>query len=250
MKKFLLIALGCVAISSSAVKAQSFTMDHDTAYVDYVLGSGNVNVDNLVTNNTSSPIKLSWKATVNNFPSDWWGGQSQPNPNNANNSIGVCDNQNCYSGLNALNPSTVWTSNDYAAGGKGGEFHAVISLGTSATTGTYYMTVNLQNGSTSKNVVFAIHAVSPTAVSNVNKSSNDVQLYPNPAHNSVNVVFDPNAGVKYISVYNLIGKPVSTFRVNGGSAQLDISDIPAGVYFVRLMDAQSHVLDTRKFTRQ
>lgn len=249
MKKFLLIALGCAALSNG-VKAQSFTTQKDTASIDYVLGSGSTDLDNLIANTAGAPIKITWKAISNNLPSDWWGGSNQPNSANQNNAIGVCDNKNCYSGATALNPSTTWISNDYAAGVTNGMFHLTLDLGTSSTTGTYYITVNLMNGSTSKNVTFAIRALNPTAVSNVNKSSNDVQLYPNPAHNSVNVVFDPNAGVKFISVYNLIGKPVSTFRVTGGSAQLDISDIPAGVYFVRLMDAQSHVLDTRKFTRQ
>jgi len=237
MKKFLLIALGCLAISSSAVKAQSFTTPYDTVNINYVLGSGTLNYANEITNTTNSAIKINWKVVSNNLPSDWL----------SNNWTGICDNVTCYATTYPI-ANTV-TSADYAAN-KTGDFHVQVGLPTTATQGTYYLTINLAStGGGSKNVTFVIRT-SPTAVSNVNKSSDDVKLYPNPAHNTVNVEFDPNAGVKYISVYNLIGKPVSTFRVNGGSAQLDISDIPAGVYFVRLMDAQSHVLDTRKFTRQ
>lgn len=249
MKKFLLIALGCAAISGTA-NAQTFTTQKDTAYIDYVLGSGSTGLDNLISNPTGSAVTINWKAVANNIPADWKDGQQQPNPANQNNSFGICDNNLCYSSATSLSTTSTQSSNPYAANTTGGAFHAQFNMGTAATTGTYYATINLQSGATSKNITFVIHAVSPTAVSNVNKSSDDVKLYPNPAHNSVNVEFDPNAGVKFISVYNLIGKPVSTFRVTGSSAQLDISDIPAGVYFVRLMDAQNHVLDTRKFTRQ
>lgn len=239
MKKFLLIALGFAGIASTSVQAQSFTPQSDTVLVNYDINAGgNQEFHDNITNNTSSPITITWKGIANNLPGDWLVSPS---------SLGVCDNNNCYTGASAIS-GTTWTSNPYPAG-PGGDFHLVLNA-SGGTNGTYYLTLNLTSGSTSKNVTFLMSKGTPASVGTVTKNIDDVQLYPNPARNNVNVVFDANAGVKYIAIYNIIGKQVSNFRINGGSAQLDVSDVPAGVYFVRLLDAQNRVLATRKFTHQ
>jgi hypothetical protein len=82
------------------------------------------------------------------------------------------------------------------------------------------------------------------------QGKNDVILYPNPASNYLNVIFNPDAGIKNIAIYNLIGRVVSVFRVSGNSAKLDIDNTPSGIYFVRLMTDQGEIIATRKFTRQ
>lgn len=93
-------------------------------------------------------------------------------------------------------------------------------------------------------------ASSVTGIQSVNKTSDIVSLYPNPAGSELNVLFDGNAGIRNIIVYNMIGKPVTVYKVNGSSAKLDIENIPSGIYFIRLTDAQGHVMATRKFTHQ
>jgi hypothetical protein len=87
-------------------------------------------------------------------------------------------------------------------------------------------------------------------VSVVTKTDDEVSIYPNPARSHVNVVFDAALGVKNIAVYNLIGKLVSIYKVNGNSAKLDIEEIPAGIYFIRLINSQGKIVATRKFTHQ
>jgi hypothetical protein len=79
-----------------------------------------------------------------------------------------------------------------------------------------------------------------------------VVLYPNPARESINVLYDEKAGVKTIAIYNLIGKLMGPIYrpTNNGSAKIDLDEMPNGVYFLRLMDAGGHVLATRRFTRQ
>jgi hypothetical protein len=83
------------------------------------------------------------------------------------------------------------------------------------------------------------------------KIQDEVVLYPNPAHEEVNIVYGNDAGVKNIAIYNLIGKVVSVFKpIGNSSAKLFIDNLPQGIYFVRLIDAQGAVIATRKFTRQ
>ena len=77
-------------------------------------------------------------------------------------------------------------------------------------------------------------------------------LYPNPAREAVNVIYNEKAGIKTIAVYNIIGKLMGPVYkpADNGSAKIDLDDIPNGIYFLRLMDSQGHVLATRRFTRQ
>jgi hypothetical protein len=77
-----------------------------------------------------------------------------------------------------------------------------------------------------------------------------VSLYPNPANSEVNVVYDEAADIKSIGIYNIIGKLMTVYKVSGKSANLNIENIPAGIYFVRLLNGQGQVVVTRKFTKQ
>ena len=86
--------------------------------------------------------------------------------------------------------------------------------------------------------------------SSIFKINDDIKLYPNPAGDQLNVVFNTDVNVKNIAIYNLIGKMQNVYRVNGNNAGLDISSLPAGVYFVRFIDDQGGVIATRRFTHE
>src|SRR5690606_29734799 len=89
-----------------------------------------------------------------------------------------------------------------------------------------------------------------TAINNLKTSEKSIQIYPNPANNFVNVVYDRSLNVKNIAVYNLIGKMVSIYKVGNTSAKLDIDNLPSGVYFVRLLNDKGIVVGTRRLTHQ
>jgi hypothetical protein len=85
----------------------------------------------------------------------------------------------------------------------------------------------------------------------ISKIQDEIIIYPNPAHEEVNIIYGADAGVKNIVIYNLIGKTVSAFKpIDNSSASLSIENLPTGIYFVRLIDAQGAVVATRKFTKQ
>jgi hypothetical protein len=89
-----------------------------------------------------------------------------------------------------------------------------------------------------------------TGIQSINRASDIITLYPNPAGYELNVLYDANAGIRNIIVYNMIGKPVTVYKVAGNSARLDIENIPSGIYFIRMVDGQGHVMATRRFTHQ
>jgi hypothetical protein len=88
------------------------------------------------------------------------------------------------------------------------------------------------------------------SVPTITHSANDVLLYPNPANNELNVVYDGSADIKNIGVYNIIGKLLTVYKVSGASANLNLEHIPSGIYFVRLLNSQGNAVVTRKFTKQ
>ena len=117
--------------------------------------------------------------------------------------------------------------------------------------GTYYVKVFIRDlANTMSTTTTYVISKWATSVSNVSRNEDNVTLYPNPAREDLNVRFDGQAGVKNIAVYNLIGKMVSIYKVQGNSAKLNLNNIPSGIYFVRLLDGNGRIIATRKFTHQ
>ena len=69
------------------------------------------------------------------------------------------------------------------------------------------------------------------AVEGVNENVASVSLYPNPAREQVSFSLENDAQV---SVYDMTGRMVSTMNMAAGQAQLNVSDLENGVYFVNV----------------
>ena len=124
-----------------------------------------------------------------------------------------------------------------------GDFHVEFNAG-AATCGNYYLSVVLQEttaGSFPKVVTFII-SKECLAVPAIHTSNAEVSLYPNPATTDVNLVFDGFNDIKNIAVYNVIGKMMSIYKVEGNSANLAVENLPEGVYFSRLINADGNVV--------
>jgi hypothetical protein len=243
MKKlFTIISIGCALVAGKTAQAQSFTVQHDTVWITPT-GSGITEAHSDITNITGSDITMEWKVIATDFPDDW-----------VDNS-GICDNASCYSGsllwVNATSSGTaheaIYTPSTL------GTFKLQINLDGSTTTGTRYMRARVANKFPSVNdtayVVFMV-TKNPTSVGTV-KAASEVSLYPNPASTSVNVVYEAAADIKNIAVYSIIGRQMAMYRANGNnSASMNVENMPAGIYFVRLLNSKGDIVATRKFTKQ
>lgn len=235
MKKFVLALLSVVGVASAAT-AQDFTMQKDTVKT-YAPNSG-FELYNYISNKTSGNLKVDWRVISHTLPAgtQWV------------TSFGLCDNVTCYSN-SVLTGVNTQTTDDIAANGTC-PFKLQYGDLTNVSGGPYYITAELRTLNTTDTVVFQLNKFA-TNVSSVSSAKGDnIVVYPNPARDEINVVFDRSMDVKNITVYNLIGKAVTVYRVSGNSAKLDIQNIPSGIYFLRMLDAQGHVLATRKFTHQ
>jgi len=238
MKKALLMIFGAVGmLSSYFATAQSYTLAYDTARAT-VYNNGFTEIKNKVTNTSPTSLTFNWKVTGHTLPSSW-----------TVSGFGICDNQTCINyastgDLNQNNQSLPLASSATF------DFKLQIDVAALPTGGPYYIMTEITDGTTTETPVFELTNRFTTGVT-INKVKEDVIMYPNPARNELNVIYNGNSSIKNIAVYNLIGKVVNVYKVtSNNNANLDISTIPSGIYFVRLVDAQGRVIATRKFTHQ
>ncbi len=246
MRKIYLLLSGIfLFISAYNVTAQTFNFQNDTVILTYT-GTGLQNLPDLINNPSTivtDSVTINWKVIATDFPTDWQG------------ATGICDNKLCYN-FPGLWPTSLRTSYPYPNGL--GDFHLQTALTTTtpafdAANGCHYVTVRAYDHNVpadSATMTFIVRkGCATTGIVNP-KPSEEIVLYPNPAYSEVNVVYDEASDIKNIAVYNIIGKVMTVYKVNGNSANLNIESIPSGIYFVRLYNSTGSVVVTRKFTKQ
>lgn len=247
MKKFLLVFSTVFSLAASMmVQAQTFNTQYNTANGNFVPGASiDYKVYNRISPTGPNSVEIDWKITATDFPADWL----------ADNVLGVCDNVLCYTHTSSVplwdgTNGSVQNSNAYQVGEEG-DFHLVFTPTGSTSTGIHTLTVNLKdrNSSYNKNIIFNINYSQSANTATITRRDENVVIYPNPVREQLNVVFTGVPGVRSIAIYNLIGRAMNVYRVNGNSAGMNVENLPSGIYFIRLLDAQNNVIVTRKFTR-
>lgn len=249
MKNIIPSFLLCL-FASVIANGQSFTVAVPSDTVTATIAKTGA-PSNSITNITGSNLILKWHVDSTSFPADWLTAPA----------FGICDNYTCYnnSGNSLWNAVThigdTFTSTYYAnsAHDTTEGFGLSMDLTTAATMGSGWITITVTDQGptgTSKNLTFIINKVT-TGVPSIPAVSGDITLYPNPARDELNIVYDANADIKNIAVYNIIGKVMAVYKVTGNnSANLNLENIPSGIYFVRLVNSHGSVVVTRKFTKQ
>jgi bilirubin oxidase len=78
-----------------------------------------------------------------------------------------------------------------------------------------------------------------------------LNLFPNPAQDRLFISFDkPDATVYYITLTNANGKAVMMLPQPQLQNGIDISKLPAGIYFAQVTDLKTHQQITKKFIKQ
>jgi len=247
MKKHILCFTIVVLFFTQVSKGQTFTMPLDTVF-SYVSATGTASILDDITNISTKTININWKVSGTTFPPDWLTPAA----------FGICDNSICR-----YNSDDMQLWNDTTNKGKGfttnpiqpdstANFSLSMDLSLATSLGTYSVNITLADPasfSPFKTVTFILDKT-PAGVS-VIKSQDDITLYPNPANDNVNVFFNADSKVKNIAIYNIIGKVMAVYRVTANnSANLNVENIPSGIYFVRFLNSYGSVVATRKFTKQ
>ncbi|GAA4450317.1 MAG: T9SS type A sorting domain-containing protein [Chitinophagaceae bacterium] len=230
-----------VICSLFAVNANAqYTLDKDTSKGNWGAVGYMVETKIKVTPTGSGDVSLSW--SVNSY-SDAGGAWKIPS---------VCEPfGSCYSNTTPGLLSGSTSFNCTVPGGASG-YYDISFDGDAAPVNSYaYLVLNVSDGSTSSKPVFIAYKTA-AGVSTVMLKDADVNIFPNPASNYIDVIYNPAADVKTITLYNLIGKAVNVYKVTDkSSARCEFpADMPSGIYIVRIADSKGSIIATRKITHQ
>lgn len=89
---------------------------------------------------------------------------------------------------------------------------------------------------------FAFNSVKPTT------DGIELTIYPNPFSSYIKVN-DREDVVKYVTIYNLLGKKMKQF-VAVRDQSYYVSDLPRGMYFVQLIGQKEKVLKTQRIQKR
>lgn len=72
-------------------------------------------------------------------------------------------------------------------------------------------------------------------------NNSDVRVFPNPSTGQFTVAFDTDAQIERLNVMNLLGKVVFSTQMPQTSNNIDLSAVPAGIYFVEATSGNQRV---------
>ena len=101
-------------------------------------------------------------------------------------------------------------------------------------------TANLTMRATSDGqyVNFTVHVVMNHVYDGMGEHEMGMTLYPNPTDGKINIAFEDQQGFDY-TVYDIVGQTVMQGQSRGGAAQVDLSGLQKGVYFIALVRDKS-----------
>ncbi len=182
---------------------------------------------NIILKNISSrTLELKWERIKNQLPSGW--------------ESAVCDKQ-CYSGY--LDSKTF----SLAPGESISDFRVNFRPNGNDGIGSAEIKIfELKQPQNQYTITFSASA-NPSVSSN--SISNSIpSVYPNPVTEFLSVS-DPSNDVKYVEIYNLVGKKIYEFALRNDNAKIDVSELQRGIYIVRLLDKNRHLLRTQKVSK-
>jgi len=78
----------------------------------------------------------------------------------------------------------------------------------------------------------AMYFNAPTGINEIQESR--LSLYPNPAIDKITIKTSSTSTSSHVTIMNLNGQKLITRQITKPKTQLDISNLPSGVYFVRI----------------
>ncbi|MCB0518558.1 MAG: T9SS type A sorting domain-containing protein [Lewinellaceae bacterium] len=75
-----------------------------------------------------------------------------------------------------------------------------------------------------------------------------ISIYPNPATNYISVNKAEN--VKQIAIFNLVGRKLKSFDDVNKDQHYDVTDLPNGMYLVRIIDNANKVITTQRISKR
>ena len=118
---------------------------------------------------------------------------------------------------------------------------------TAPTSGIYYFGIHNNTPQASIETFLFLDSISLTTnLSTISNLISNINIYPNPTENFLNISNPNNVEIKSISVVDINGRIVK--NQSNSLSQINVSDLNAGVYFVTIEAAEGKT--TKKFIKQ
>ncbi len=90
----------------------------------------------------------------------------------------------------------------------------------------------------------------PLWVKPTNGQFDGVSVYPNPTNDRVEITFaQEHSGVKQVELFNALGQSVLLQTIQGHSSRMDVSQLPEGVYIIRVTNESGATVFSGKLIR-
>lgn len=95
---------------------------------------------------------------------------------------------------------------------------------------------NYFNISYSQNITF--DTASTVGINDINSNTNDILIYPNPVSNRLFIETQSNTP-NNANIISINGEIVKSFKINDQKSDIDISNLPSGMYFLTIENHQT-----------
>jgi hypothetical protein len=248
MFKKLLLTATLFAVSFTVVNAQDFVLKADTmtknttgvTTITNVCETDAVIFYNYVYNNTTATLPaFHWQIIQKSLPFGWYVCQ-------------FCDNNLCRTGTSpeiANNQEVI--ASEIEVGDSTAQLEPAITVPADADNGVGILRVRVWTANTTDTATYIINKT-PTGISKIAVNDTRVNIYPNPANNSVLIYAEKSLNPANVSVISISGQTVynTAFNVSKEVSDINISALSKGTYMVRLTDTKGQLITSRKFIKE
>ena len=184
----------------------------------------------LLRNLSNRTIQVQWELSKTNLSEGW--------------SAVVCDHQ-CYTHLISEKTFELKTGEVLQ------DFKVAFRPNGKEGMGNYELVLFEVNNrkATEQKITFNAAANSSVATSNTQINQlNPPKVFPNPATEYI-YLNDEAEQVNHIEVYNVVGRKMQSLKVNNSNERYNISLLPRGIYMIRMLDKQGHIVRTQRISK-
>lgn len=162
-------------------------------------------------------IQFKWQLISNSFPAEW--------------SYSLCDQGGCYVGVPPSGTMDAITQEE-AENGKKGFFKINLTAGYNYGRGVVKIYVYDSNDVTRGDTLsFDINWAQEASALNEKNQKMDINIYPNPASNFINLS-NLNNDIEKIALFNILGESVYSQNVSAEEKLVNVSHLNRGSYFL------------------
>lgn len=188
-------------------------------------------------NNTNDTLIIRWERNVVNVARGW--------------DTKICDNNLCYVEIVTSNIDPTLMLNEPLILLPKGKSNLDVHFLPNGVVGTGKVELEVALARDPNRVLavgqYNVEVVAVTLTNTQSLHKRTIQVYPNPSGDYFSLSSSEN--VDKITVYNMVGRAVRTFRVEDNT-MYDISKLPDGVYLIGLHDKKGNIIKTIRVSKR